>query len=305
MSIRWSLLPSLLSTPRSSHTAAVTRAGRLLVYSGELRPRIPVDAALHVLNLRDPTPVAPWRALDPSPALSAAPEPRVGATAVYDPRSNSLYVWGGRGGVDAAPLGPFQAGVWKAPLDGLDSANSILWERLPAVNDDDSDAAPALTSFHSSVLVEVRLQRRDLLIASAYLLSQGKLYVHAGCPTAGRLASLHAYDLATHTWHKLADAPDQPRGGTALAAVSLPSNPAPVLIRFGGWSRSVRLTSCTSPPQHRFRGRPAPPGHSGPARRLHAEHRYLDDRLPRPGSRPWLPGPPLRARSPPVLHGYA
>jgi hypothetical protein len=67
-----------------------------------------------------------------------------------------------RSHLDAAPLGPFQAGVWKAPLDGLDSANSILWERLPAVNDDDSDAAPTLTSFHSSVIVKVRLQRRDL-----------------------------------------------------------------------------------------------------------------------------------------------
>lgn len=154
MSVRWSLLSSLaVSNARSSHCAAVTNAGRLLVYSGEHRPRIPVDGALHILDLESPT---TWRALTPSPTLSHAPEPRVGATAVYDPHTNSLYVWGGRGGVAMAPLDRFQAGIWKVSLDGLDAADTVPWERLPSVNDD-SDAVPALRSFHASVLAGVRV----------------------------------------------------------------------------------------------------------------------------------------------------
>lgn len=230
MSIRWSLVCALASNARSSHCAAVTHSGRLLLYSGELRPRIPVDGALHSLDLESHT---PSRALNPSPALAHAPEPRVGATAVYDAHTNSLYVWGGRGGVDMAPLDRFQAGVWKAPLDGLDAADTVPWERLPAVNDD-SDAAPALRSFHASVLAGVCISYRSS--SGAHVRSQGRLYIHAGCPASGRLADLHAYDLATHTWHKLADAPAEPRGGTAIAAVSLPSASELVLVRFGGRS---------------------------------------------------------------------
>ena len=151
MSVRWSLVGALASKARSSHCAAVTRTGRLLLYSGELRPRIPVDGALHVLDLESDS---PWRSFNPSPALTHAPEPRVGATAVYDPNTHSLYVWGGRGGVDMAPLDHFQAGVWKAPLDTLDTSDTIPWERLPSVNDN-SDAAPAIRSYHASVLAGV------------------------------------------------------------------------------------------------------------------------------------------------------
>ncbi|KAH0828774.1 galactose oxidase [Lanmaoa asiatica] len=177
-------------------------------------PASPSTAPLHIIDLESTT---PCRALNPSPALSHVPEPRVGATAVYDTHTNSLYVWGGRGGVNMAPLDRFQAGIWKIPLDALDSADTVPWQRLPSVNDD-SDAAPPLRSFHASVL------------------AGGKIYIHAGCPESGRLSDLHAYDLATHTWHKLADAPTQPRGGTAIAAVSLSSTSEPVLIRFGGRS---------------------------------------------------------------------
>ena len=75
---------------------------------------------------------------------------------------------------------------------------------------------------------------------------QGKLYIHAGCPASGRLATLHAYDLATHTWHKLADAPEQPRGGTAIAAVSLSPGSELVLVRFGGPSLPIPFATITT-----------------------------------------------------------
>ncbi|KAF8436643.1 hypothetical protein L210DRAFT_3505811 [Boletus edulis BED1] len=70
---------------------------------------------------------------------------------------------------------------------------------------------------------------------TSHVLYQGKLYIHAGCPASGRLATLHAYDLATDTWYRLADAPAQPRGGTAIAAVTLTPDSELVLIRFGGF----------------------------------------------------------------------
>ncbi|KAF8548867.1 galactose oxidase [Imleria badia] len=225
MSLRWSLVSALASNARSSHCAAVTNTARLLLYSGELVPRIPVDSTVHVLDLDS---AVPPRTLEASPAYSHAPVPRVGASAVHDPHTNALYVWGGRGGVNMAPLDRFQAGIWKAQLDELDSAAAITWERLPTVNDD-SDAAPALRSYHASVL------------------AGGKLYVHAGCPASGRLAELHAYDLATHTWHRLADAPAQPRGGTAIAAISLSPKSELVLVRFGGFA-GIQLPQDTPPP---------------------------------------------------------
>ncbi|KAF8121609.1 galactose oxidase [Boletus edulis] len=228
MSIRWSLVNALPA--RSSHSVAVSNTGRLLLYSGEHRPRIPVDNDLHVLDLESTSPsLRTFAAL----AASRAPEPRVGASAVHDPHTNNLYVWGGRGGVDMAPLDRFQAGVWKASLDALDtpSTTTLAWERLPAVNDD-SDAAPAVRSYHASALV------------------RGKLYIHAGCPASGRLATLHAYDLATHTWYRLADAPAQPRGGTAIAAVTLTPDSELVLIRFGGFAgfQLPQVTQGTPPP---------------------------------------------------------
>ncbi|KAF8444134.1 hypothetical protein L210DRAFT_3534039 [Boletus edulis BED1] len=135
-----------------------------------------------------------------------------------------------------APLDRFQAGIWKASLDTLDTP-----KRLPAVNDD-SDVAPVLRSYHASALV------------------RGKLYIHAGCPASGRLATLHAYDLATHTWYKIADAPAQPRGGTAISAVSLTPDSELVLIRFGGNfyympSTNTWLTVYPAPdPEHGFPG---------------------------------------------------
>ncbi|KAF8444116.1 hypothetical protein L210DRAFT_3533887 [Boletus edulis BED1] len=107
------------------------------------------------------------------------------------------------------PLDRFQAGIWKASLDALDtpSTTTLALERLPTVNHD-SDAAPALR-------IQATMPLR-------------KLYIHAGCPASGR--------LATDTWYRLADAPAQHRGGTAIATVTLTPDSELVLIRFGGFS---------------------------------------------------------------------
>jgi len=55
-------------------------------------------------------------------------------------------MWGGRGGIDLAPLDPDQSGVWKAQI----SQNEVLWERLPGKGDE-----PSPRSFHSSVIASV------------------------------------------------------------------------------------------------------------------------------------------------------
>ncbi|KAF8436584.1 hypothetical protein L210DRAFT_3647896 [Boletus edulis BED1] len=116
-SVRWSLVNAL----RSSHNVAVSNTGRLLLYSGERRPRIPVDNTLH-----------------------------------------------------------------KASLDALDTASTttLALERLPAVNDD-SDAAPALRSYHASAVSHIPLPYQVCQLIP------------------------------------LADAPAQRSGGTAIAAVTL------------------------------------------------------------------------------------
>lgn len=61
-------------------------------------------------------------------------------------------------------------------------------------------------------------------------LPQSNLYVHAGCPAKGRLASLHSLNLDTLAWSSLPDAPGPARGGTVLSAIS------DSLVRFGGFA---------------------------------------------------------------------
>ncbi|KAI5997902.1 hypothetical protein EDD15DRAFT_2407424, partial [Pisolithus albus] len=75
------------------------------------------------------------------------------------------------------------------------------------------------------------------------------LYIHAGCPSTGRLATLHAYDLESNTWKRCADAPGEPRRGTSIALVTFPSLQEQVVIQFGSMfsSTDTWLTLTPSP----------------------------------------------------------
>jgi hypothetical protein len=161
---RWSILSKIASKARSSHSLTATHEGLFLLYGGELEPRKPVDTAVtatdesqvvkgsvHSFTLKDGK--NPWVVLSTKPHPAAVPEPRVGATTVWDKATGSLYLWGGRGGVDMAPLEREQAGVWKGHIDQT-SPRFIEWERLSASNEDNS---PAPRSYHTAVTYGVCL----------------------------------------------------------------------------------------------------------------------------------------------------
>ncbi|KAH9942947.1 galactose oxidase [Amylocystis lapponica] len=223
---RWSLRSKAPWVARSSHCVSASQNGTIVVYGGELKPRTPVDAlidsrkegvirgSVHLFSLgTTDTPVIPRKWNTVRPTSSTTPEPRVGATIIHDGRF--LYLWGGRGGVDMAPLDREEAGVWRGELTNASTnGQGIIWTRLPVVNKDDG---PEPRSYHTAVA------------------HAGKIYIHAGCPASGRLNTLHSFDLTNHTWKALASAPDPVRGGTSLA-VSILEKQGAMLLRYGGFS---------------------------------------------------------------------
>lgn len=66
--------------------------------------------------------------------------------------------------------------------------------------------------------------------------TDGKFYIHAGCPASGRLGDLWAFDVAARRWEKLKDAPGDPRGGTSIAVFEKRE-----IWRFGGFNGSVEI----------------------------------------------------------------
>ncbi|GAA5937522.1 hypothetical protein JCM3775_001255 [Rhodotorula graminis] len=195
LAARWRSLGSHDCLQRSSHGLAV-HGDRAFVFGGELKPRTPVDAAVTLLNLAD----GKTSTLTASATDSSWPASRVGATFVAC--GGKIYSWGGRGGKAMDQLAD-NAAIWAL------SPGAGTWEELRTTGD-----LPEPRSFHTMAALE------------------NTPYLHAGCPASGRLAQLHALDLATLTWSRLADAPEPGRGGTVLAA--LPSTGK--LVRFGGFA---------------------------------------------------------------------
>ncbi|KAI0828956.1 galactose oxidase [Trametes gibbosa] len=233
---RWSLLSKASSLARSSHCVSITNSGLLIVYGGELKPRTPVDAgttedispkgSIHVFDLNVNSLAQKWLVLSPAtPASDGAtqhqaqsiPEPRVGATTVW--HEDGLYMWGGRGGQQMTPFDPHQIGIWKTAVElGQDAhgaaSSGLYWDRIAALND---EQAPSPRSYHTAVA------------------HGGKLYVHAGCPDTGRLATLHAFNVKERMWEALASAPEPGRGGTCLVGATI-NGTENLLLRYGGFS---------------------------------------------------------------------
>lgn len=173
---------------------------RCLCRGGEQKPRQPIGE--EVLDV--PLDGSKARVLSGTNA-KPWPQPRVGAASV--PVQSSIYMYGGRGGKDMAPftIPGEREGLW-----AFDPASQV-WE-LASTN----GSPPEGRSYHTMTAAE------------------DTLYVHAGCPTKGRLGTLHSLDLKTRTWKALPDAPGNPRGGTVLAALRAPGN-GHILARWGGF----------------------------------------------------------------------
>ena len=69
----------------------------------------------------------------------------------------------------------------------------------------------------------------------AEMSEHGTIFVHAGCPTSGRLSDTWSFDVAAKFWSKLPDAPGPARGG---ASISLAGDR---LYRFGGFDGEKEL----------------------------------------------------------------
>ena len=152
-------LPAHLAA-RSSHNLAVLHQ-QAYIFGGELKPRTPIGNELVVVDLHG----GPVRVLEPKPS-QPWPSARVGAAMTSHPASNSLYLWGGRGGKDMSAIAVRTSNedelddVWKFDIQ------SEQWSKLSTRAKTESDF-PQARSFHT-------------MTADA-----DSLYVHAGCPAKG------------------------------------------------------------------------------------------------------------------------
>ncbi|KZO98873.1 hypothetical protein CALVIDRAFT_561806 [Calocera viscosa TUFC12733] len=193
----WQRLPTASATgalTRSSHCVQAYQ-GTAYVFAGELKPRDPVPSTILGVAL-DTGAVAQL----PASAGGKEPAPRVGPT--WSKYREGVYLFGGRGGPSMEPM---DAELWRWDLDAKH------WEEVQGMK----GVVPEGRSYHAAAVLG------------------DDLYIHAGCPTTGRLSTLDKYHIPSATWSSLAPAPGPPRGGTVLAPSTLAGKP--VLLRFGGF----------------------------------------------------------------------
>lgn len=184
---------SSLNIKRSSQVIGVAKDS-LFIYGGELEPRRPVDDKVYTVDLKGNGEVQTLETLQ----NDDAPIPRVGSagTVVGD----TLYIFSGRGGPSMKPLDEDGA-LWSLPL----TLNDPIWKLVKSnspistTGNTSGDRVPAPRSYHA-------------------MTSDGasSIYLHAGCPTSGRLSDLWKFDIKSGVWTQLADAPDPSRGGTSI-----------------------------------------------------------------------------------------
>ena len=182
----WHLLAQSDALKRSSHTLFAA-SDDLIVFSGELEPRKPVDNRLYHVPVTSSNPEAQGQVTLMSPP--GAPSPRVGAaSAVLNGRA---YLFSGRGGEAMAPLED-RGALW------CFDQSRLRWSKIEP--GDAETPCPEGRSYHA-------------------MASDGRdaIFVHAGCPASGRLADLWCFSVVDKKWTKLADAPPPARGGASLA----------------------------------------------------------------------------------------
>lgn len=207
MSIRASFERVLLDKPlpRSSHSINVI-GNKAYLFGGELRPREPVDSAVHVFDLpADGTTTTSSNIISNGSkgakestvstqaieAGSEGPPLRVGHTSARI--NDDIYVFGGRGGTDMTALHE-KGRLWRF------SAHSSKWTAIDPIYNTSNASFPEARSYHASAAAP------DL----------GKIFIHAGCPASGRANDLWSFDISDKTWTELSKAPEPPRGGPGL-----------------------------------------------------------------------------------------
>lgn len=199
ISAKWSRVFSNPRLCRSSQAISVI-AKRAFIFGGELHPREPIDNQYDVVNIneegkwdvqhKDSTTdcyiVASLRTV---PATGIAPIPRVGSPGTT--ANDNIWLFSGRGGIDMKPIDE-QGALWR-----YDTGNQE-WTLVKPT--DPKAPYPAGRSYHC-------------------ITSNGndKIYVHSGCPEAGRLADLWVFDIPTKAWSELPPAPPPARGGASIA----------------------------------------------------------------------------------------
>lgn len=176
---RWSRLP-LPIVPRSSQILVIANRTAIL-FSGELKPREPVDNAVLLVPLdREVTPQ-----INKYIITDNAPSPRVGSAGAA--LADTFFVFSGRAGKDFT--------AFETSLHAFHIPTQT-WSMFETLGD-----RPEARSYHA-------------LAASA----DDRLYLHAGCSASGqRLNDLWCLTRSQHVWTRLADAPGQPRGGPSIA----------------------------------------------------------------------------------------
>ncbi|KAJ7062220.1 kelch repeat protein [Mycena amicta] len=214
----WSQLPlkaasqtAIDALKRSSNSVA-TVGKQLYVFGGERLPRQPVDNELWVVKFEDGTVSAAQTAA----SESSRPSPRVGAAMSYHANNDAIYLWGGRESHDMTPC---NLTLWKYKLGPGE------WSSVPTADKQNVAEGEKVVgrSYH------------------AMCVSGDDLYLHAGCPATGRIASLHSLSLdsgsgSDHEWSSLPTSPEPARGGTVLAPITIPNSSTTVLVRYGGFA---------------------------------------------------------------------
>ncbi|KAK5165611.1 uncharacterized protein LTR77_009140 [Saxophila tyrrhenica] len=167
---------------RSSVCASVI-GSTIYVFGGELEPRKPRDNDVHKVRIS----LDGGSAVETTFAQTSSPSPRVGATTTS--LNGKLYMFSGRGGEAMAPI----------------EENGHVWAFDPSIE--------VWTSLRrsSSVYPEARSYHAMTNNGS------DTIYVHAGCPEAGRLSDLWAFNVHDSKWRQLATAPGADRGGSSIA----------------------------------------------------------------------------------------
>ena len=251
---RWHKIHTNQLLPRSSHSLSVIK-NKAYIFGGEEVPRQPVDNHMHVFTL----PLSEHDEVDyqviqaPTTAEEGhVPAPRVGHTAsVVDDR---IYVFGGRGGKAMKPLEENgRVHVYDTKMNTWSFLDSVAGSPFPAarsyhaststehpVNSIAAPSGPPAGSVASAFTKEQSSGPHDHTeapfgVTASGFDDHGTIFIHGGCPAAGRVSDLWAFDIASRTWSQFPDAPGPARGGPCL---TLHRNR---LYRFGGFDGQQEL----------------------------------------------------------------